>query len=258
MKKLLLLLLLPALFISCISSGEDITVNKDGSGQIVQTFKIIKDYVGFLNLSDQPSDPNLIDMDELKKNAETMGENVTLEKVVPMPENSPYAGYQAYYTFKDINKITASAAPATSPEAGDIDQKDLIRFEFTPGSTASLVIIMPDKEDENSTASEESADTETKKEDAGMKDQLKQIYKDMHYWIKISVDGKIKKTNARHVDGSTVTILDMSFDKIVDNDELFEKVTSDDSGKNMDEYLDELAAAGVLIEDQDRISVSFK
>ncbi len=262
MKKLLFALIIPVLLISCISSGEDITVKKDGSGQLIETFKIKKDFVGFLNLSDQPSDPNLIDMDSLTKAASALGEGVTLKKVEPMPADSPYAGYKAYYTFTDISKVRANASPATSPAADSGEDSNRIHFAFTPGNTPTLTIFMPDdkknKPEEpakasKDTVSKDTGDTENQK----MKEQLKQIYKDMHYWIKITVDGQILNTNARHAEQSTITLLDMSFDKIVDNDELFTKVTADNT-KDMKDFMNELTDAGVLIEDQNKVNVTFK
>lgn len=265
MKKLFILfmLLIPFILMSCLSSGEDIMVNKDGSGQIIQTFMVKKDYVGFLNLSDQPSDPNLINMDELTAAAEFMGDGVTFDKVEPMPDDSPYAGYKAYYTFKDIAKVKANATPVTSPEAAEDNKADSIRFEFTPGKTSALTILMPNDKSagtEDSTVPEESSETDEagKADDAGMTEQLKQIYKDMHYWIRISVAGDITDTDARHVDNSTIVILDMTFDKIVDNDELFAKITADNSNKEMEQFADELSDVGVLVEDKDVVSVKFK
>ncbi len=257
MKKLLFALIVPVLFASCISSGEDITVHKDGSGQLVETFKIKRDYVGFLNLSDQPSDPNLIDMEALTKAASEMGEGVTLKKVEPMPADSPYAGYKAFYTFTDISKVRANASPATSPATASGGEDKRIRFAFTPGRTPTLTIFMPDEEKSKAEESAKTTKDTGKTEDPKMKEQLKQIYKDMHFWIKVTVDGKILNTNARHTENSTVTLLDMSFDKIVDNDELFTKVTADNT-KNMKGFMNELADAGVLIEDQNKIEVTFK
>ncbi len=265
MKKILIMIMLfiPFILMSCLSSGEDIMVNKDGSGQIIQTFMVKKDYVGFLNLSDQPSDPNLINMDELTAAAEYMGDGVTFDKVEPMPKDSPYAGYKAYYEFEDISKVRANATPVTSPEAAKDNEADSIRFEFTPGKTSILTILMPnDKPEgtEDSAAAEENgeANESGKADDEGMKDQLKQIYKDMHYWIRISVGGDITDTNARHVDNSTIVILDMTFDKIVDNDELFAKITADGSNKEMEQFAEELSDVGVLVEDKDVVSVKFK
>ena len=115
---------------------------------------------------------------------------------------------------------------------------------------------LPDEEDGESPEVEEEGEIEATA-DEGMGDQLKEIYKDMHYWMKIEVNGKITDSNASFVDGPTVTIFDMNFEKIVENDELFKKVTSDEPGY-MKEYKEELATAGVFMDDQSEIVVSFK
>ncbi len=254
MKKILLTVLFPLLLMGCISSGVTVKVNKDGSGEIVQTFKIKRDFVGFLSMSDEPADPNLIDLEALELAALAMGEGVSFLKVEPMPEDSPYAGYEAYFEFSDISKIRVSAEPSTSPESSSEDN-DWISFDFDKGSISKLTMYLPDEE-EDEVPAEENNELEASA-DEGLGDQLKEIYKDMHYWMTIEVNGKITNTNASFVDGSTITIFDMNFEKIVENDELFKKVTGDDPG-SMKEYKDELATAGVFIDDQLEIVVSFK
>lgn len=254
MKKILLTVLFPLLLMGCISSGVTVKVNKDGSGEIVQTFKIKRDFVGFLSMSDEPTDPNLIDLEALEIAAQAMGEGVSFLKVEPMPEDSPYAGYEAYFEFSDISKIRVSAEPSTSPESSSEDN-DWISFDFDKGSISKLTMYLPvDEEDE--VPADENNELEASA-DEGLGDQLKEIYKDMHYWMTIEINGKITNTNASFVDGSTITIFDMNFEKIVENDELFKKVTGDDPG-SMKEYKDELATAGVFIDDQSEIVVSFK
>ena len=254
MKKILLTVLIPLLLMGCISSGVTVKVNKDGSGEIIQTFKIKRDFVGFMSMSEEPTDPNLIDMDALELAAQSMGEGVSLSKVEPMPESSPYAGYEAYFKFSDISKIKVSAEPSTSPESSSEDN-DWISFDFDKGSTSKLTMYLPDEKEDEAPA-EENGELEASA-DEGLGDQLKEIYKDMHYWMTIEINGKITNTNASFVDGSTVTIFDMNFEKIVENDELFKKVTGDDPG-SMKEYKDELATAGVFIDDQPEIVVSFR
>ena len=269
MRKLLTLfiILIPITLIGCISSGEDITVNKDGSGRIVQTFMVKKDYVEFLNLSDQPSDPNLIDINELTAAADNMGEGVVFEKVEPMPEDSPYVGYKAYYRFEDITKVKANTTPSTSPEAVDENSSESIRFDFTPGEISTLVIKIPeDNANADKTSdeiiSEESEESEdlnsTTNNDTTATEQVKEIYRDMHYWIRVSVTGDITDTNARYIDGSTVVILDMTFDKIVDNDELFAKITAKNIGRGMEGFAEELSDVGVLVENKNTVSVKFR
>jgi len=259
MKKILLAIILPLLFMGCISSGVTVKVNKDGSGEIVQTFKIKKDFVGFLSMSDEPTDPNLIDMESLNLAAKAMGEGVSLTKVEPMPESSSYAGYEAYFKFQDISKIKVSASPSTSPEAISEDSKDWISFDFNKGKTSKLTMHLSEQDTEQTDQTVTSENDEKVKasteEDLG--DQLKEIYKDMHYWMKVEVAGNITDTNASFVDGSEITIFDMNFEKIVENDELFKKVTAENPG-SMNEYKDELSKVGVFIDDKKEITVSFK
>ncbi len=243
----------------CISSGVTVKVNKDGSGEIIQTFKIKRDFVGFLSMSEEPTDPNLIDREALELAAQSMGQGVSLVKVEPMTDSSPYAGYKAYYKFKDISTIKVSASPSTSPEAVSEENNDWIKFDFKKGSTSKLTMYlsgMADEDTQESSISEEGGEMEASA-DEGLGDQLKDIYKDMHYWMTFEFNVKITDTNASFLDGSKITIFDMNFEKIVENDELFKKVTNDDPG-SMKEYKDELATAGVFIDDQDEITVSFK
>ena len=259
MKKIILTVLLPLLLLGCISSGVIVKVNKDGSGEIVQTFKIKKDFVGFLSMSEEPTDPNLIDMESLNLAAKAMGEGVSLTKVEPMTEDSAYAGYKAYFKFQDISKIKVSASPSTSPEAISEDSKDWINFDFTKGKTSKLTMHLSEQDTEQTdqkTSSEKDEAVEASTEE-GLGDQLKEIYKDMHYWMKVEVVGNITNTNALYVDGSQITIFDMNFEKIVENDELFKKVTAENPG-SMNEYKDELSKVGVFIDDKEEITVSFK
>ncbi len=266
MKKIILIAaLLPLLFMSCISSGIRIKVNTDGSGEVIQTFKIKRDFVGFLSMSEEPTDPNLIDQEALKLTAETMGEGVTLSRVEPMPEDSPYAGYIAYFDFTDITTLRVSASPSTSPEAADENSSDWFTFDFDKGTTSKLIMYTGDhnsiNEDQNNMESSDSAEMGDKEIESevgtGMGEQLMEIYKDMHYWMEVEVNGKITDTNAYFTEGSLVTIFDINFEKIVQNAELFEKVTGDDPG-SMKEYMDELSEAGVFIDDQNKIFINFR
>ena len=70
MKNLIRILPLAAIALimtGCLSSGIDVIVNKDGSGQIIQTFHVQKEYMAFMNLGEEANDPNMINEEELKK-----------------------------------------------------------------------------------------------------------------------------------------------------------------------------------------------
>jgi len=262
MKKVLQMLPVLAvvmLLSSCLSSGIDIVVNKDGSGEIVQTFQVMREYIAFMNLGEQGiTDPNMIDKEALTAQAATMGAGVTLSRVEPVSETSPFAGYKAYFTFTDINTVKTSPTPMTTP-GEEVDDSELISFEFKKGSTSKLTIITPDEE-EDSHVDEGDFDVDSDSEDEaddGMMEQMKQIYQSMHFWLKLSVNGSISNTNALYTDGSEISILDMNFGKIVENDDLFKHMTSDDSS-NLDEVRDQLEKIGVKIDDQKQIEVSFR
>ncbi|MCK5673092.1 MAG: hypothetical protein KAH95_06935, partial [Spirochaetales bacterium] len=193
MKKIILIILIPLLFMGCISSGVTVKVNKDGSGEIIQTFQIMRDFVGFLSMSEEPTDPNLIDREALELTAQAMGEGVSLIKVEPMPEDSAYAGYTAYFKFKDISAIKVSASPSTSPEAVNEENSDWVSFDFDKGMTSKLTMYlsgMADEDAEENHSSEEGEEMEASA-DEGLGDQLKEIYKDMHYWMTFEFNGKI-------------------------------------------------------------------
>lgn len=244
---------------SCLSSGIDIVVNKDGSGEIVQTFNVQKEYLSFMNLGEQGiSDPNMIDRDALTALATTMGEGVTFTKVEPVSETSPFAGYKAYFRFSDISKVQTSPMPMTTP-GEEIDKSDWISFDFKKGGTAKLTIISPqdeDDEDEDDDDSDYDSDSDDM-EAEGMADQLKQIYKTMHFWLKITVNGSISDTNALYREGSEISLIDMKFEKVVENDELFKHMTSDES-PDLEEVRHQLEKIGVKVDDQEKIEVSFR
>lgn len=260
-KELHLLPLLTAVFLlsSCLSSGIDIVVNKDGSGEISQTFNVQKEYISFMNLGEQGiSDLNMIDKETLISMAAQMGEGVTFSKVEPVSETSSYGGYTAYFKFPDITKVRTPPMPMTTP-GEEIDTTDWISFDFKKGGTAKLTIISPQEEDEEDwDDGDVDSDSETPDmEDESMADQMKQIYKTMHFWLKIKVNGSISTTNALYVDGSEISIIDMDFEKVVENDDLFKHMTSGNN-PDLEEVRDQLEKIGVKVDDQEKIEVSFR
>jgi hypothetical protein len=243
----------------CLSSGVEITVNKDGSGEIIQTFQVQKEYLGFMNLGDAATDPNMIDKAELANRAKTMGEGVTFRKVEPVSPNSSYAGYKAYFAFTDIRNVRTSATPMTSP-GENVVESELIRFDFKKGGTSTLTMItqsVDDQYDEDDDYDSDDEDLEAEQVDDGMKEQMKQIYKTMHFWFKVKVNGNITDTNALYADQSEITIMDMKFEKIIENDALFTEMTSQ-KNSSLEEVRDQLEALGVKIDDQEKIEISFR
>ena len=249
--KLLNLLLLAGLLTSCLSSGVDIVVNKDGSGEIIQTFQIQKEYMAFMNQGETQTDPNMIDRQALANMAASMGEGVTLKKVEPADAASPYGGYKAYFVFSDISKVRTPSSPMTTP--GELtDSSDWISFAFKKGGTSTLTVMTTGSDQMDDSDEMEMTEETTSEEDEGMKEQMKEIYKTMHFWVKIQVNGNISDTNALYSDQSEVIMMDMNFEKIVENDSLFSHLTAS-ANADLEDVRDELEKVGVRIDDQEKI-----
>ena len=256
--KLLPLMLGVIMLSSCLSSGIEIEVNKDGSGQIIQTFHVQKEYMAFMNLGEETTDPNMINRQELGNRARDMGEGVTFSKVEPAPEASPFAGYKAFFTFTDIRKIRTTATPMTTP-GETVDASEWITFDFKKGNTSTLTIISAsDDEDYDEQDEYSDSDSESSEEvDESMQEQLKQIYSTMHFWFKVRVKGNISNTNARYSTNNEIALMDMSFEKIVENDDVFSHITSD-SNSDLDEIREDLERIGVKVDDQEKIDITFR
>lgn len=255
--KYLLLMVVAALFSSCLQSGIDITVNKDGSGELVQTFMVIRDYMAFMNMGEAAGDPNMINEEQLLNQADAMGEGVKFERVEAADEKGPYAGYKAYYSFDDISKLKTSPTPMTSP-GETVDDSDWFTFEFTKGSTSTLVLHTSEENEDDDDDSDEEWESEppTEEEQAQI-EQMKQIYRSMAFWFTINVEGSIESSNALYTENSKITIMDMKFEKIIENDKLFRGLTASESN-NLDKMRKDLEKAGVKIDDQERIEISFR
>ena len=258
-QKLLIILSVTLFFTGCLSSGIDIVVNKDGSGEIIQTFEVQKDYVGFVTQGTENPDPNMINKEELINRASQMGEGVRFVRVEPSRPDSPYAGYKAFYSFSDISKIRTTATPMTSPVEMEESDSDWIRFDFERGTIPTLTIISSSEKDEDYEDDDEQDydSDEAEQTDEGMQEQMKQIYKTMHFWFKVRVNGRINDTNAAYSGNSEVVIMDMNFERIVENDDLFSHITSVNSS-DLDSIRDQLEEIGVKIDDQEIIEISFK
>ncbi len=177
-------------------------------------------------------------------------------------EDNGREGYRALYTFTDINKIkmdqdVSDKAPSMGEEGEEITEDD-ITFTFTKGNPATLIINMPeDKEEESPTEQEETEEFETD-ENEEWAEQAKEMMKDFKVLIQLEIDGEIIETNATYVDGSTVTLVEMSLDQLADDAELFNKLKSLDDA-TFDETRDVLEELpGIKFETNEQVKVVFE
>ena len=260
-----LFVLFTLVLMGCIETVTIIHVNKDGSGTIEETVVITNAFTELIasfsgEQAKSEDEPEFLDEDELRERAAGMGQGVRLVSAEPIKSDKG-SGYKAVFHFDDINKVTINQNPGDSlPAMGDADEappEELIRFKFTKGAIAKLEIINPIEAPK--TDSGEGGEADMNLEDnPAMLDMMKNLYKDMKLAIIVEVDGKIIDTNATYRDGSRVTIMEMDFGKLMEDEDSFMALLK--SNPDTIEEMKELSKSspGIKVETEDRITIRFR
>ena len=91
-----------------------------------------------------------------------------------------------------------------------------------------------------------------------MMQMMRELYKDMRIRIAVEVDGRITETNADYVDGSTVTLMDIDFAKILEDEQKFKELMS--AEPETIEEMKELVKdnPGIKVEIEESIRIRFR
>jgi hypothetical protein len=250
----------------CIDTNTRIVVKPDGSGTIEKTIILSKHLTELMISMGNKSDPAAIEQGmlndkTLKAGASRLGSGVTFvsaEKITSPKGN----GWKVLYSFKDITAVKIGQNPAadlTIPGAATTNapptDKEAYTFTFTKGSPATLTVVFPKPDPNAKPAGGPPAGAAT---DDKMKESIKQLYADMHIVFVIEVDGTIAKTNASNVSGADVTLLDMDFAKIIADDATYKKLSSMQNQSMSEVRKTVKAVPGILIEDHDPLTISFR
>jgi hypothetical protein len=260
--KLTVLLLLSLALMGCFESVVLIRVNKDGSGTIEETVAISDSFMELMKsfsgeeaeAEEEVSDEELVDEQQLAEKARSMGEGVRLESAEPVRTDRG-AGYKALYSFSDINQVRVNQNPGenvTAPSMGgeqDEPVEEWLRFVFTKGGTATLQV------EEQEESGEGEVDLDSNPE---MLEMMRQLYQDMHISIAVEVDGNITETNASYVEGSRVTLMDVDFGKLLEDEQKFKELLSSNP-KTIEEMKEVIQDnPGIKVETQESVRVRFR
>ena len=87
--------------------------------------------------------------------------------------------------------------------------------------------------------------------------QLKQVYDGMRLAVSVQVEGEIVESNATHRRGSTVTLFEMDFARLIDNADQFRKFSAANP-KTVEEAKDLMKGIeGMKVELNDRVRIAF-
>jgi hypothetical protein len=266
MKKYLLLAcsaLLALVSTSCFEHTATIRLEKDGSGTITEETKLSEQASAML--AQMPSEPGkdplsmLSDKAAAEKSAAKMGEGVTVEKTEKIDGASK--GGRIVYHFNDINKLkytfgkALSDTAASMNPAGDADKQsdDPISFAYADGK---LTLKMPTPKLDPAKAKEKAEAAEQIGPD--QLGAMKGAFKDMAMSLKVVVAPGIAKSTASHVEGDTVTLMEMKFGKLVEDPDKFLKFVKaqPETPSEMQKALE--GVDGVKIETKEEVTVDVK
>ena len=264
--KIVVLFALSLALMGCFESIVLLRVNKDGSGTIEETVVISDSFMelmkSFGSEEEGEEDKDVIDEEQLTAKAASMGEGVRYVSAQPVKTDRG-SGYKAIYSFSDINDVRINQNPGENvspPPMGGEEQgpvEEWLRFNFSGGRTATLEIIYP--QDMEMHQEEKSAESEADMDsNPEMMEMMRELYQDMHIGIAVEVDGEITDTNASYVDGSTVTLMDIDFAKILEDEEKFKELMS--ANPETVEEMKQLVKdnPGIKVEIEESIRIRFR
>lgn len=215
-------LVLVALFAltGCLTVDTLITLRKDGSGTVETTFNLTGEMLDMI--AQLTGDTELCDEEALREDAAKMGEGVALTEVESLEEEG-MRGCRALYTFKDINKVRISQnpseqVPADMTTAAQDAEEEVIRFSFTPGNPATLVIRMPLNINESTDPAATNAPADSTQREMQMA-MFREMFKDARIHMAVEVDGTITETNATYREGNRFVLVEMDFDTLLQDEE---------------------------------------
>ena len=238
MPRIVFVLLLAASSTACLRSTTVVSIRPDGTGTIVQetgvspqALAMLKGMTAASGEQNQGAPPEIFGEEQAKKAAATMG--VTFLSGEPI-KTAQMEGYRAHFSFDDVRKLQVkmSQDPAAGLAGGKGGAEPPFGFGFEKrGESAILTITMPDKTPAGipgmGPGMGMGGDANTSPEQNAQAIQMmKMMMQGLFVDVSLDIDGRIVKTNAPHVDGSRLTLLQLDFDKLLADESGLQKLQS--------------------------------
>lgn len=251
------LLLLPALLLlsGCLDSTTVVQLNRDGSGTITTT-EIVSAYArnlieGMGTQKGKVAESILafteVDVEELKRNAQTYGDGVVFVAAKKIETSDGGLGKEVIYRFADINKVTFEQR--TDGNTGD-EASQQITFRYVPGNLQILIPQDPDSDIETMQKFEQLQQ---------LPPQMRNLVKGMHIRIQLTVDGRLRSTNALFPlpENNGVQLVDIDAEKLMLSQPALIKFsgTRPSDRKAMQEVMKQYPF--VRMENQEKVTVQF-
>jgi len=229
-----------ALLSGCFTDSSTIKLNPDGSGTLVvvttmkakaiqQMKEMAKAFGG-----ENAKEPEFFTEKEAREKVAKMGEGVQFVSCEPV-KGKDAEGQKVTYSFKDITKLKINEVsdPPGSGQGGlkaEAKKSDPITFKFAKlaNGNSLLTIVNPKMEGDATPGEDKKKDPAEAPGDVPEEQlaMMKEMMGGLKISIQIEVAGKVIKTNSPHAKDSTVTVLEMDFDKILTDVAKFKKLAA--------------------------------
>jgi hypothetical protein len=140
-------------------------------------------------------------------------------------------GARAVFAFDDINTLSVSQGPG--PARHDTESPVTFRLNKRADGASVLTITLPEPStSEASTSQAPSPPGQLPPEAMAL---MKPLLQDLRVALAVDVEGALLKTNADHVSGSRVTLLDIAIGPLLDNPQAFEKLSGLGPGASIEQ-----------------------
>ena len=275
MRKLIFLfniIFLSVLLAGCLQVDTTINLKKDGSGTINEKVLMSKTFVNMMKefaMAFQDSataaeeEFSLFKDEDIISDATEYGDDVKYLSH-SFINNDEWEGYEAIYSFDDISKIRIQPDPdskvaMSEDETGSEDEGEYYFFKFKKGDVSELIIDRPEIEfNKDSEIGESSSEEVTEQNEDELGEEALKMMDGMKINIAVKIDGEISSSNATYVDGSTITLFQMSLGEMMKDKEAFKEFQNKEP-KNIEEMKQFIEKfPGMKIEIQKPVSVKFK
>ncbi len=256
--KLAAALLLAAALPSCLQNETTLSLNKDGSGTIVEETYLTAAMLEMSGQFAQPGAPDpvaeMFTEEKAKEKAAKLGEGVEFVKM-EMIEKEGSKGARTHYKFADINTVTLNPGSAMESLGGQAlepaKDDESVKFKFADGKLD--IVVPPTDFDEMSMSDKDDAE-----QNPEMEEMMKNLMADMRLTIRLTAPGGIEKTNATYTEGNTVTLFDVEVGKMLaQKDKL--KAIAETAKTDKDAALaDFKKLEGMKVETTENVSVTLK
>jgi len=219
----------------CFQSTTVIRINSDGSGTIEQTtivtdaaLRQLRQLAAVGGESDKPID--LFSTSEARQIAAKIGSDVTLVSSTRI-KTAAGEGTKAIFAFPDINRLQLKpggdgAGMASMARGLDPSQLRFSLSRQTNGDALLRITMPPPKMPAagRPTAPAGSGGSPQSHMSPEQLAMIKQMFAGMKIAIAVEPSGQLVKTSSPFVDGSRVTLLDLSFDDLLAHDAVFSRM----------------------------------